>query len=138
MLFHSTIEILTCTSGLGFRATTVYSDLLCWKLTVKVPAGNRTASDSDGHSRVMREVLTVIQGAVPQSVRQKAKKPSAVSHCCIGIDDSSPCKDGNFLQDLLIDEGVAAVDALSRAAALRHMHSCRLSVLGPWASGSGV
>ena len=68
-------RILTCTSGLGFRATTVYSDLLCWRLTVKVPAGNRTASDSDGHSRVMREVLTVIQGAVPQSVRQKAKNP---------------------------------------------------------------
>ena len=29
-------------------------------------------------------------------------------------------KDGNFLQDLLIDEGVAAVDALSRAAAARN------------------
>ena len=28
------------------------------------------------------------------------------------------CKDGNFLQDLLIEEGVAAVDALSRAAVL--------------------
>lgn len=27
-------------------------------------------------------------------------------------------KDGNFLQDLLIEEGVAAVDALSRAAVL--------------------
>lgn len=27
--------------------------------------------------------------------------------------------DGNFLQDLLIDEGVAAVDALSRAAVLQ-------------------
>lgn len=35
-----------------------------------------------------------------------------------GVPVARGAKDGNFLQDLLIDEGVAAVDALSRAAVL--------------------
>ncbi|CAL1141530.1 unnamed protein product [Cladocopium goreaui] len=39
--------------------------------------------------------------------------------------------DGNFLQDLLIDEGVAAVDALSRAAVLQSLRA--LNPLGPLA-----
>eukprot|EP00434_Breviolum_minutum_P021552 symbB.v1.2.019022.t1/scaffold1541.1/size112753/4 len=39
--------------------------------------------------------------------------------------------DGNFLQDLLIEEGVAAVDALSRAAVLQALRA--LNPLGPLA-----
>lgn len=51
-------------------------------------------------------------------IQQLAAKTTLYCILKLEIPNGVLCKDGNFLQDLLIEEGVAAVDALSRAAVL--------------------
>eukprot|EP00929_Paragymnodinium_shiwhaense_P067011 TRINITY_DN336_c0_g1_i1.p1 TRINITY_DN336_c0_g1~~TRINITY_DN336_c0_g1_i1.p1 ORF type:complete len:928 (+),score=301.06 TRINITY_DN336_c0_g1_i1:88-2871(+) len=63
-----------------------------------------------------------------QDSEQEAPKPVVLDDATKDIAEVIFSKDGNFLQDLLIDEGIAAIDALSRAALVRV-----LSTLGPLA-----
>ena len=86
-----------------------------------------------------KDVATSLWPILDSEVQKINSTPSACLHktsrcvretCAVGgfnpasivsVSHLFHIQDGNFLQDLLIDEGVAAVDALSRAAALRHM-----------------
>mmetsp|Transcript_11633 Transcript_11633/g.24554 ORF Transcript_11633/g.24554 Transcript_11633/m.24554 type:complete len:962 (-) Transcript_11633:116-3001(-) len=67
------------------------------------------------------------QGAAPAG-RGGQQAPVAMDSAARDIADVIFSPEGNFLQELLIDEGIAAVDALSRAALVR-----LLRTLGPLA-----